>query len=187
MSKTTNTLFLSLLTATISTSAFAKPGFYIGGNIPVANENYISPLGVKIDATNRLNFEFIGGYEFAISEKFGLGLEAQYSSVGEYKYKDISTSKADAFFISAKPKYYIADSNFYIGGMFGIGDVALDVKNHHFDFGVKNDAVGYQIGVEAGYQIDNLDVAFGLKDISSKIQNVDVRSSGPFVGIRYNF
>ncbi|WP_112478976.1 hypothetical protein [Vibrio variabilis] len=115
MFKTTNTVLLSLVAATVSTTAFAKEGFFVGGNIPFASENYISPLGIKIDATNRLNFEVVGGYEFAVSESFGIALEAQYSSVGEYKYKDISTSKADAFFVSAKPKYYIANSDFYIG------------------------------------------------------------------------
>ncbi|CAM3640015.1 outer membrane protein [Vibrio aquimaris] len=91
--------------------------------------------------------------------------------------------------LNLKPKYYIAGSAVYLGGIVGIGFVNVnnDTMNSG-SFGSTASGDSAIIGAEIGYSFTKeFSVNLGYRTTTAKLDNVDFDMKTIFAGLDYKF
>ncbi|MCY9870338.1 autotransporter domain-containing protein [Vibrio barjaei] len=179
----------------LASRGYAEPldrsGGYVGAEMPFAANSDITIGGFSIDPSHEIGYALEGGYQFEMSNEFVLGVGLAMQNFGTMKYSDVSTTKTNAVMFMVRPKYYLESTNFFIAGVFGYGWSDIDVRNHYNQLHVKDDGSASTYGIEFGADFEQLEVSAGYRDMRATIgvgyQDVNVDTSGPYVGIRYVF
>ncbi|WP_411993886.1 porin family protein [Agarivorans sp. DSG3-1] len=177
-------LALSMLFAS---TANATGGAYIGVDFAFANDTELQFDGISISDSNDPGINLVGGYAFAPSENFKIGVEAEFRTMGDVTYLGVLKSSGSAFYLNAKPMFFF-NKNIYIAGLLGMGQMELEVKDIESGVSASESDTSFQIGAEGGYVFDNgLGLNVGYRSASADIDGIEVTTNGFFAGLRYNF
>ncbi|WP_163133954.1 outer membrane beta-barrel protein [Agarivorans sp. Alg241-V36] len=177
-------LVLSLF---VTGAANAAGGAYLGADFAFSNETELKVDGISLKDNNDVGFNLVGGYAFEASEKFKIGLEAEYRTIGDVTYLDVLKGSGSAFYLNAKPMFFFTQ-NAYIAGLIGLGSMELELKNLSTNETASESDSSLQLGVEGGYVFNNgLGLNAGYRSANADIDGVDITVSGFYAGLRYNF
>ncbi|MGF1724239.1 outer membrane protein [Photobacterium nomapromontoriensis] len=178
-------LSISMGLLVISGYTFAADNIYIGADAAISNTTKLEYKDLSIDETNDLGANLFAGYNFDINSSFNLGIEAEYRKFGETSYSDGIKGDGQAFYINARPKFIDNGNNLYSAFILGIGHLSVDTTG--FNESYSDSKIAYQVGVEAGYMIKNVDIAIGYRYQIADFDGVDMSVHGVTAGVRYNF
>lgn len=181
-----------------------RSGYYIGLDYwPYIDAEYPSTGDTSDSDANGSSSVYLG-IDTKVIDSFYVGIELAYSLLGDdsklFKDSDrihIQEHKGSAVLLRVKPKYYIADSDFYIAGIAGIGQfkTSLTAKGYDSsdDYSFSDTSTGYQLGVEAGYEFDSgLGLSLGYKNSFTEVsynnsEPIDLEYKALFVSAKYKF
>ena len=207
---------LSLLAlSAVASSAFAQDdNWYFGLNVLNTNaeqtnsfrlEQYTDAHLKYSDMSRETGFGINFGKQFTLKNQFSVGFEAEYISFGSFsgkRYIYVSTvSVAEESFeldaaavnLNIKPKYYFADTDFYLGAIVGVGiyNVDIDIPGLGSDDGSE---WGFNYGIEAGYEITpELTVSAGYRsfmtaiDVEGAKEDFELELDSFYAGLAYKF
>ncbi|MBU2898556.1 outer membrane protein [Vibrio hepatarius] len=136
------------------------------------------------------------GYDFNLVEYLYLGVELEYAYYGSFDVVldgsiqyPVQKLEFTALNLNLKPKYYIADTAVYLGGIFGIGFV--NGNNDSMNSGTYGSSASGDsviMGAELGYNFTKeLSVNLGYRTTTAKFDNVDFDMKTIFAGLDYKF
>ncbi|WP_339387654.1 porin family protein, partial [Vibrio caribbeanicus] len=210
--------FSLLALSAVASSAFAQDdNWYVGLDVLNTNAEHkntvpsalihpsgsITPTDGKFsDMSRETGFGFNIGKQFTLKDQFAVGVEAEYLSLGSFSstfnYNDPATGivldsdrnkmKVHAFNLNIKPKYYFADTDFYLGATAGVGVYKVDLQvDDGSDW-------GFNYGIEAGYEITpELSLSAGYRsfmtaiDIEGAKDDLELEFDSFYAGLAYKF
>lgn len=185
-----------------TTTLGPKQGWYVG--IEAIKTD------VDINDVNEESFDLDTGVAFAIgydkkfSEAFLLGIEGEYVLFGSKTFGQVAATSTSgivtadveasfsAFGLNLRPKYYVANSNFYIGGLLGFASTSYDLeltKTNYQSASLDSDrATGINYAVEVGYEFDSgWMLQGGYRGLATEFHDINVDLTALYIGGRYKF
>ncbi|MDN3610860.1 porin family protein [Vibrio ostreicida] len=196
--------YLAALIAVASTQAvgaenldtqrgYLENGWYVGADI-ISTDLDGTLFGPSLEEVSSTNVAFSVGYSFQVAESFVVGVEGEYLNYGEFdlaysavQSKKVANTDISAFSLNLKPKYFVADSGFYVGGTLGLGTYHAEMTTVTNVSDSASDT-GFTYGVEAGYALNNSWLlSAGYRVSSADIDGFDIDMNTLYAGIDYKF
>lgn len=167
-------------------SEYVSDGWYIGAD--VMSTGLSVEYGNNGEDVSSVGFALNGGYSFELHESFVVGVEVDLSHYGEFDYKNTAVADVGSIGINIKPKYFVADSDFYLGGTLGFGYFLYNYDYQGKSYNTETDTT-LVYGVEAGYAINqNWLLNLGYRRASPDFGgDVDFDFDSFYGGIEYKF
>lgn len=188
------TLFTALISTPISASNMGD--FYLGTELSIYNESTITHAHGSNDNPSNLGYSAHLGYLFDTHDFVKLGIEVEYRQLGKNNYLNEMIIESNAAFLNFKPTFVNDDTHLYSALLLGVGNITSNVKT--IDDQDHKNTIGYQYGIEVGYNFrSGFSAYLGYKGIMTNIDDlilnnlipydIELNSSGPYVGINYSF
>ncbi len=120
-------LAISIIAASLSTSAIAREGAYVSGAYSMMHQDSI--ISAKNDVDN--GFAFAAGYDFSVGSFFVLGAELEYKNLGSTTETFLSESlkvSMSSYGVNVLPKIYLGDS-FHVMAKLGFHKIEADLTS----------------------------------------------------------
>ncbi len=178
-----------------------KAGWYAGLDLvrtDASVSNYDLDLDVGLGATV--------GYDFQIADNFVVGLDAEYISYGSDTEHEVYASgnasmnrelDITGINVNLRPKYYLGNSNFHIGGILGLGKVKVEnevvARIHTAGFqssskGKSEDSdIAKTFGVQVGYDFESWGVLASYRLLTPEIDSTDLDLKVITIGAQMKF
>lgn len=148
---------------------------------------------------------FHAGYEKNIVSGFSAAIELEFINYGSYTLEKVNArtnsghnivADKDITFTSLnlniRPKYYIAETGVYVGGLVGFGrmTVEYELTKSGYESLTLDDETGTALnyGLEVGYEFKNgWIVSAGMRNAKAEIKHKDVDIKATYAGARYKF
>lgn len=181
-------------------------GWYVGADGVFAEVTANGDNGGK-DVTHDLDTG-VGvhvGYDLKFTQSFVTGVELEfinYGSITMGQTKAVTSNggqviaDVDLTFTSmnlnVRPKYYIADSGFYVGGLLGFGSSKLELeltKSGYQSHSVDDETgTAFNYGIEAGYEFESAWMLYaGMRRATTELDGTDFDIDASYVGVRCKF
>lgn len=167
--------------------------FYVGAAYHDTTELDGDSEIIKLKSGFSLNI----GKSWVVSNKFSLGLEAEYFDMGDESstkfYKDHFDNfkfNGSALSLSIKPTYKPMTNGLYFAVLTGVGRYKMESFSNHRSSGwesIQSNERGYSLGGEIGYEFDRFILNLGYSTISTKFNNYNVDLSSFKLGGQYKF
>ncbi|NOH54721.1 porin family protein [Vibrio coralliilyticus] len=172
---------------------YLENGWYLGADI-ISTDLDGTLFGPSFEEVSSTNVAFSVGYSFQVAESFVVGVEGEYLNYGEFDlvYSAVPSTKVantdiSAFSLNLKPKYFVADSGFYVGATLGLGTYHAEITTVTNVSDSASDT-GFTYGVEAGYALNNnWLLSAGYRVSSVDIDDFDIDMNTLYAGIDYKF
>ncbi|MFW7523712.1 outer membrane beta-barrel protein [Vibrio ostreicida] len=169
---------------------YLENGWYVGADIIDTDVNATNWSGASSAGdVSSTSAALAIGYNFHIVDSFVVGLEAEYAYYGTFDIvlkgeTVVNSLEFSAFNLNVKPQYYFGNSDFYLGGIFGIGGVGAENKSN----GSEASGSSVLYGVEAGYAFNNnWNINAGYRTTTAEYDNADFDMDTLFLGLDYKF
>ncbi|EJB5269016.1 porin family protein [Vibrio vulnificus] len=179
-----------------------KQGWYVGLEVIKADVaiNEVNEVSYDLDA----GVQFAIGYDKKISDAFLIGIEGEYVLYGSKTFGQVAANSTagvvmadveasfSSFGLNIRPKYYVANSNFYVGGLLGFASTSYEYELTKEDFksaSLDSDTnTGINYGVEVGYEFDSgWMLQGGYRGVATEFNDVNVDITALYFGGRYKF
>lgn len=180
-------------------------GWYVGLDGVFAESTANGDNGAK-DFTYDLDtgVGFHVGYDLELTRNFVTGVEFEFIDYGSFTLgqKKIGSSTGDvvadfdmsftSMNLNVRPKYYIAGSGFYVGGLLGFGSSKLEfeyTKSGYQSASVKDfTGSAFNYGIEAGYDIGSTWMIYaGMRRATTELDGTDYDIDASYIGTRFRF
>ncbi|MCG9683361.1 porin family protein [Vibrio sp. Isolate23] len=165
-------------------------GWYLGADIIDTDLNTKNWDGVSSTGeVSSTSAALAIGYNFHIADTFVVGFEAEYAYYGSFDVvlnnsSTVRNLNFAAFNLNVKPQFYFGNSDFYLGGIFGIGGVGAENESN----GSTASGSSVLYGVEAGYTFNNhWSINAGYRTTTAEYDNADFDMDTMFLGLDYKF
>ena len=179
----------------------ANPYLYTGGTLLFGNvTDWDDPNVVREDATNDFGYSLIFGagqrvYSFInFGADIHAGVEVEFQDFGDVTFTNVANSGQSLslegynVFVNGRAKFSPNNSPVYAGLIGGIGYHDAKYQSTLLRNGEsKETSTVYQVGVELGVQLKQLDLSAGYRYQVTDYDGVDISIKGLALGAVYNF